>query len=71
MCARAAAVFLVRMWIEATRIGFLAIGGCLALFLAVAPRVACRFYAEAIVNGSDRAAGFWAFLAAGAGHGSR
>jgi hypothetical protein len=59
------------MGIEATRICFIAIGGCLAAFLAVAPRLACRLYAEALVNDRDRAAGFWAFLAAGAGSGSR
>lgn len=53
-------------WIEATGIGFVAVGGTLAVVLAVAPRLARRLYAEAVVSGRDRAAGFWAFLELGA-----
>jgi hypothetical protein len=49
---------------EVARICFIALGGVLGVFLAVAPRVACRRYASAVVEGRDRAAGLWAFLAA-------
>jgi hypothetical protein len=58
------------MWIEATRLVFLVFGGIVAVSLAVLPRLACRFYAEAVVTGRDRQAGFWAFLAAGGGAGA-
>ena len=58
------------MWIEVIRIGFVAIGGMVAIALFVGPRLACRLYAAAIVDGRDRAAGFWAFVAAGGGSGS-
>ena len=56
------------MSIDVARIIFLAVGGGLAIFLAIAPRLACRFYARAVVKGRDRTAGLWAFLAAGGGH---
>ena len=51
------------MWIEVVRIALLVFGGAVAVFLAAAPRLACRRYAEAVIEGHDRAAGFWAFLA--------
>ena len=56
------------MSIEVTRILVLVIGGGLAIFLAIAPRLACRLYAQAVVKGRNRTAGFWAFLAVGGGH---
>jgi hypothetical protein len=55
------------MWIEALRICSIVIGGLLALVLFAGPRLACRFYAAALVKGRDRAAGFWAAFAAGGG----
>lgn len=55
------------MWIETLRIVFIAIGGLLALVLFAGPRLACRFYAAALVKGRDGAAGFWAAFAAGGG----
>ena len=58
------------MWIEATRIALLVLGGGLATLLALRDRIACRLYGRAMVEGRDRAAGFWAYLAAGAGHSS-
>lgn len=59
--------FLPRMWIETARVGFIAVGGLVALVLFAGPRLACRFYAAALVKGRDRTAGFWAALAAGGG----
>lgn len=55
------------MWIEATRIGFVVVGGLVAAALAVAPRVGARLYARAMAGGRVHAAGVWAFLVAGGG----
>ncbi len=54
-------------WVEAARIGFVAVGGLAAFVLAFAPRLACRFYANALAEGRDGRAGFWGFVAAGRG----
>jgi hypothetical protein len=56
------------MWTEVLRIFFLALGGALAVCLALRHSIACRFYSRAIVEGRDGAAGFWAFVATGGGH---
>jgi hypothetical protein len=58
------------MGIEALRIGFVAIGALVTLVLLAGPRLACRFYAAALVKRRDRAAGCWAALAAGGGSSS-
>jgi hypothetical protein len=58
------------MGIDALRIFLLALGGALAVCLAVREPIACRFYSRAMVEGRDGAAGFWAFVAAGGGHSS-
>jgi hypothetical protein len=58
------------MWIETLRIILLAFGGALALCLALRESIGCRFYSQAMVEGRDGAAGFWAFVAAGGGHSS-
>lgn len=55
------------VWIEAARIGFIVGAATVALALALIPRLACRFYADALAEGRDRRAGFWGFVAAGRG----
>jgi hypothetical protein len=55
--------------VEAARIAFVVIGGVLAVALTFAPSLACRRYVKAVVEGRDRRAGFWAFLAAAGGSG--
>lgn len=56
--------------VEALRIGFVVIGGAVAVGLAFGPTVACRAYARALARGSLRTAAVWGFVAAGAGSSS-
>jgi hypothetical protein len=51
--------------VEVARILLLAAGGLTLVLLAVLPRLACRLYARAVAADDVRAAGLWAFLAAG------
>jgi hypothetical protein len=56
---------------ESVRLILIATGGALAVVLFAAPRLACRLYAASLAKQQDRAAGFWAFLAAGGGSSTR
>lgn len=53
------------MGVETIRIGYFAAAGLALLYLTAGRRLACRLYAAAIVNGRDRRARVWGFIAAG------
>jgi hypothetical protein len=70
LSAAGTSVLLARVSVEAARITFVGVAGMIALALALGPWIASRMFAKAVVEGRDRAAGFWGFVAAGGGSGS-